>query len=894
MAVTKPTRSLLSKHPTVQTIPVAQQAVTVKSTVTVFASASLHALTAAALALPGLTLSPAIMASEDEVSFQYGHYQEGNRQLYTANSNLKPIEVESLQNSVRVKLTDRVKFAFNYAQDTWSGATPISTAPLSFGANKTKPSTSGASPILMPGNVRLDAQLNPLKRDPTSGKLIQDTQLVHTLSSASPETRKQGDFKLGYEWDDAAVDMGGGISTENDYESRFGSLGGRLDFNQKLTTLNLNLSYTNSATSALLDHDAAPYIYETSNGFNNYNTTHATSQMAKASGSNLLTGNREDWGTVLGLTQVLNKQAVIEANLGYTRSDGYMANPYKTVTTVFIDPAQKPDASGNFSGTTLALLEKRPNERNQWTANLRYVQHIVAFDAALHIDYRLFHDDWGITAHTFDVDWAQPIGDSWMVTPRIRYYSQDAADFYQPFMVSQQTTPGKYMGVDSNNKAILAPLNAGKLPANYSSDQRLSAFGALSGGITISKKFAKGVSIEAGAEYYTHAGSLMLGGTGEGAYADFNYYMVNAALKVDLSALSLPGMGASSHNEHSAHDPQQHAHRHHGNHAPAGVMFDHLLGQSGDFMVGYRYTYGFQGSAIQHGADNVSDRAILNAGCNGKPCYVAPNAMNMSMHMLDLMYAPTDWLTLMLMPQFMDMNMSMRPLDGAPDSRSGGALTDTAVLHAAHPHNTGGIGDTSMYALFKLFDMPGQHIHATVGLSAPTGDTAIKLRDTHGVALGFIHYGMQLGSGTWDFKPSITYTGEQDLWSWGAQLSGTKRLEDQNNSGFAYGDIFQGTAWGSYSVLKWLNASVRGVYTLQGENTGTYNGKYVPIGPMDYSNSYGGRYWDIGFGLNAFVPSGELQGNRLAFEWLQPVHDDVNGYQLPREGALSATWGYAF
>jgi hypothetical protein len=29
-------------------------------------------------------------------------------------------------------------------------------------------------------------------------------------------------------------------------------------------------------------------------------------------------------------------------------------------------------------------------------------------------------------------------------------------------------------------------------------------------------------------------------------------------------------------------------------------------------------------------------------------------------------------------------------------------------------------------------------------------------------------------------------------------------------------------------------------------------------------------------------------------EWLQPVEDDVNGYQLERDGALSATWSVAF
>jgi len=153
---------------------------------------------------------------------------------------------------------------------------------------------------------------------------------------------------------------------------------------------------------------------------------------------------------------------------------------------------------------------------------------------------------------------------------------------------------------------------------------------------------------------------------------------------------------------------------------------------------------------------------------------------------------------------------------------------------------------------------------------------------------------MQLGSGTWNFKPAVTYTGNIDDWSFGTQLNGTKRLESHNKAGFALGDIFQATTWGSYSWTNWLATSVRGVYTLQGSLQGAYRGTYHQIGAMDYGRNYGGRFVDVGFGINASMPNGSLQGNRVSFEWLQPVHDDVNGYQLPREGALSATWSYAF
>jgi hypothetical protein len=137
-------------------------------------------------------------------------------------------------------------------------------------------------------------------------------------------------------------------------------------------------------------------------------------------------------------------------------------------------------------------------------------------------------------------------------------------------------------------------------------------------------------------------------------------------------------------------------------------------------------------------------------------------------------------------------------------------------------------------------------------------------------------------------------------------------METHNDSGYALGDMFQTTAWGSYSLTQWLSTSIRGMYTVQNAIDGRFNpisgvvdGSLVDnvnpgskanysSGPMDYANSYGGRYWDIGFGLNLIVPSGDLKGNSLGVEWLQPVQDDVNGYQLERQGALSATWSVMF
>lgn len=1000
---------------------------------------SLHALTSAALLLPGLLATPAHAADGDEVDFQYGHYQESKRTLYGnffdfetgANyiqgikQDLQPIEVDTIKGHANFALSDRVKFAFNYLQDTWGGATPIASAPAAFGviqprysakdsANVTRQTIPvGATPYLQGGAgiiPGVDAQGRPLVftgSDPVTGESIYqpNSQMTNIMTSASPEVRNQGDFKLTYEFDDAAISAGGGISSERDYESHFGNIGGLLNFNQKRTTLNLGLSYTNSNTHAVMNHDSFTYVdssYYKENGQLTRDDSRANAQ--------ILSGIRQDWGTTLGISQVLNKDALISGDLSYTRSSGYLANPYKAVSTFFVDPDPNNQfIPGLLTGQLAAIMEQRPNLRNQWNLGARYVQHIAPLDAALHFDYHFSTDDWGIQGHTFEADWVQPLGNGWTITPRIRYYSQDNAKFYTPYMTTNQafsttlpvtdpvrgqvyTTGGDQtffqdpnlatavvdtvvtqepqfdpvtgdLIIDGNGDPILVdtitsqpvldangnptyadsagnpvfvdpnlgvavvdangtvvadptiisnltpktvtnPYDRSKLPANFSSDHRLAGFGALSGGVTVSKEFAKGLTLETGFEYYTHQSSLKMGGGGINDFNNYDSWNVNANLKVNLQTLALAR--SSGDNPHSSH------HHDHGVHAPAGVMFDHMLPKAGDFMVGYRYMYGSQSGSTLNGTKSVSDAAIVAGGCGPNPCFLRASNMSMNMHMLDLMYAPTDWLTLMLMPQFVDMSMSMTGLNGVPPGATpnnnvgnpvdefGNPVVDVAqhlTHHTQNEHQNGGIGDLGMYSLFKLFDNGTHHVHVTAGLSAPTGNVTGQFNRNHKVDGGFMDYGMQLGSGTWDFKPSLTYTGKWQQVSWGAQANGTVRMQSHNDAGYSLGDIFQTTFWGNYNFTNWLTASIRGVYTTQGAIKNEYIGGAPAIhqfSPVDYTSNYGGKYWDVGFGLSAVVPSGDLAGNRVSVEWLQPVQDNVNGYQLERDGSLSATWSVAF
>jgi hypothetical protein len=674
-------------------------------------------------------------------------------------------------------------------------------------------------------------------------------RIKQTFQTQPVETRTQPVFGAKYYFDNATLALSGGQSNEPDFHSTFGSANFSQELNSKLTTVSAGYNYTaNEIARSTGSHAANHHSTDPSHNPAIYPDLHENSDFHAFN---------------LGLSQILNKNTLLQLSANFTRQNGYLSNPYKFVyirgeiTAEEYYALSQATSPGDINWNDITHLEVvglelfrevRPNQRNQFSFSTRLNQYLPAMDAALHMDYRYYLDDWGIDSHTMELKWLQKLPWGLTVTPNLRYYSQSKADFFAPY--------------------FLAPRSDG----HYSSDFRLSGYGALSSGLTVSKQFNRGIRLELGMEYYSHQGNLKLGGGGESDYADFNYWMTHAGLSVDLSAPgNILGGGAGDH------------HHHHGVPAPAGVMFSHMLDEADGIMAGYRYMYANQTGNIWHGSSAVSDAIVRGAACGAATCAERPTAMSMQMHMLDLMYAPTDWLNLMLMPQVADMEMALTPLAGATgESQHGGG------------HQTHDLGDTYAAAMIKVFDQQGQHMHVGLGFSAPTGSVKETLDGRDEADSVVQDYGMQLGSGTWDFKPSVTYAGHLEDWSWGAQLSGTKRLDNRNKSGYALSDQFQATAWGGYSISQWLSASIRGVYTEQGKIRGEFNRSHSETAPVDYTANYGGKFWDAGFGLNLAVPNGAFAGHNFSVEWLQPVADKFNGYQLEREGSLFATWNYAF
>lgn len=197
--------------------------------------------------------------------------------------------------------------------------------------------------------------------------------------------------------------------------------------------------------------------------------------------------SKNSWSAYAGLAQVIDAQTLAQLSLSYTRDDGYLSDPYKQA---FVAADLLPDA--------------RPNARDQGALSARLRHYYTGLNAALHLDYRYFQDSWGVSAHTAELGWHQNLGQRWNVIPSVRWYQQSAADFYQPFY------------------------DAARDDGHYSSDYRLSAYGALSlrlGATYDARSWTAGVSVER----YDSAGSYRIGGVESESPSLVDFSVVSAS-----------------------------------------------------------------------------------------------------------------------------------------------------------------------------------------------------------------------------------------------------------------------------------------------------------------------------------------------------------------------------
>ncbi|OYV04440.1 MAG: hypothetical protein CFE26_16895, partial [Verrucomicrobiales bacterium VVV1] len=188
-----------------------------------------------------------------------------------------------------------------------------------------------------------------------------------------------------------------------------------------------------------------------------------------------------------------DKDTVVSANLTLGFSEGYLNDQYKVVQRT--DNVSIDDGMGGTINLPVDNLyrENRPDNSFRQVLQLEARRYIEPADGVIDGILRLSHDDYGVFSQTVQIEWRQSIGENFQIFPFIRYYHQNAADF---FVRSLDGLPIATPSANPDGSGI-----------NYSADYRLSSFNSLSGGVRLRYQFNDNISASAAFERYVMSGN---------------------------------------------------------------------------------------------------------------------------------------------------------------------------------------------------------------------------------------------------------------------------------------------------------------------------------------------------------------------------------------------------
>ncbi len=289
------------------------------------------------------------------------------------------------------------------------------------------------------------------------------TYTSDSVSGASPayhtsglttmnDLRRAVDTQLTRYFQQGTLTAGTSYSSESDYVSKSYSLQGTLSTEDKNTTFSLGGSLTDD-------------------------TINPNNKVVVNESKKITAG-------LIGVTQVMSKNDIAQINFGYSQGSGYYTDPYK-------------------------LKDNRPRDRDNTTVMGRWNHHFQGTDGTARLSYRYYSDTFGIRAHTLGVEYVQPMQNGWTVTPLLRFYSQNEANFYVAVGAAEKATP-------------TTPTDPPASATYYTEDQRLSAFGALTAGLKVSKQLDPDWAIDAKVELYEQRGEWALSGKPDPELATFS------------------------------------------------------------------------------------------------------------------------------------------------------------------------------------------------------------------------------------------------------------------------------------------------------------------------------------------------------------------------------------
>lgn len=223
----------------------------------------------------------------------------------------------------------------------------------------------------------------------------------------------RGSLSVNYEQPLGRMDKiiyGGNVSAEHDFTSMSGSVTYLHDINQRNTTIMAGMSIEYDQITPEGGVPSALSEMTVAGSAQNRSTDSETRTMTEA---------------LFGITQVIDRETIMQFNYGFSQSDGYHSDPYKIVSVLNSNGDLIP--ANGLNGTY--IYENRPDSRTKqslYTKVKRFLNGNVA-----DISYRYMWDDWDVASHTIDTHYRFNLADNFYVEPHIRYYQQQEAEFYR-------------------------------------------------------------------------------------------------------------------------------------------------------------------------------------------------------------------------------------------------------------------------------------------------------------------------------------------------------------------------------------------------------------------------------------------------------------------------------
>ena len=277
------------------------------------------------------------------------------------------------------------------------------------------------------------------------------------------DIRRAVEVELEQTWGLNALRPSFAYSIESDYESYAVGYTHSIEFNQKNTRVTIGAAGTfDKSFPRFVKHDY------------------------KKSG---------DW--LLGVSQLLGPTTILTVNFSAGLAHGYLADPYKRVH--FTD---YPDPNNAFQ-------ELRPRERVKELGLLSLQQFVSPLRGSAELEYRLYHDSYGIWSHTAELNWRQKVGQRLLLSPMLRFYQQSAASFYVTQLPGDPSCPvGNPLCPDVT------------IPTYYSADYRLSALHTWTYGLKATLLVTGNFSFDLAYKRYTMRGDDHV--TSQSAYPSAN------------------------------------------------------------------------------------------------------------------------------------------------------------------------------------------------------------------------------------------------------------------------------------------------------------------------------------------------------------------------------------